>query len=220
MNRDAIAYLSGSDELPENSLPGELNLVHTVVDQGDDGRPGLGEALDWIDSGRAATLLVPRLGTVASSLGELIRLLDWLAERGAGLVVLDLGWDTEQRAGRLTTSVLREVRRLTHDREHPHRPPGRPGLQSISPELAERIGALRGRGLSLQAIADTLNAEGVPTPRGGVRWRPSSVQTALGYQRPRPPARPGPARTPGPGGPAGPGGHPRPHPGPRRGHPR
>jgi hypothetical protein len=38
--------------------------------------------------------------------------------------------------------------------------------------------------MTLQAIADQLNAEGVPTLRGGALWRPSSVQTALGYRRP------------------------------------
>jgi hypothetical protein len=48
---------------------------------------------------------------------------------------------------------------------------------------------MREQGLSLQAIADRLNAEGVPTVRGGVKWRPSSVQCAAGYQRPRRPRR-------------------------------
>ncbi len=201
MSRTAVAYLLGSDELPAGRVPGDLSLIHTVISPGEDGRAGLAEALDWIDSGRAATLLVPRLGTVASSLGELVRLLDWLAERGAGLVVLDLAWDTEQRDGRLTSRVLREVRRLTRDREHPHRPPGRPGLESISPELAERIGRMRQRGMSLQAIADALNADRVPTPRGGALWRPSSVQTVLGYRRPHPPAPPGRPKRPGPPGP-------------------
>jgi hypothetical protein len=38
--------------------------------------------------------------------------------------------------------------------------------------------------MTLKAIADQLNAEGVPTLRGGAMWRPSSVQAALGYQRP------------------------------------
>jgi hypothetical protein len=38
--------------------------------------------------------------------------------------------------------------------------------------------------MTLQAIADTLNAEGVPTLRGGAEWRPSSVQAAAGYKRP------------------------------------
>ena len=41
--------------------------------------------------------------------------------------------------------------------------------------------------MTLQAIADVLNEEGVPTQRGGAKWRPSSVQSAAGYKRrPRP----------------------------------
>jgi hypothetical protein len=47
---------------------------------------------------------------------------------------------------------------------------------------------MRADGLTLQAIADALNADGVPTQRGGSEWRPSSVQTAAGYKR-RPKAK-------------------------------
>ena len=52
------------------------------------------------------------------------------------------------------------------------------------PELQERIASMREQGMTLQAIADVLNAEGVPTIRGGAQWRPSSVQRATGYRRP------------------------------------
>ena len=52
------------------------------------------------------------------------------------------------------------------------------------PELSARISAMRAGGMTLQAISDTLNAEGVPTLRGGANWRPSSVQAATGYKRP------------------------------------
>jgi hypothetical protein len=45
---------------------------------------------------------------------------------------------------------------------------------------------MRNAGMTLQAIADRLNQEGVPTVRGGAMWRPSSVQASLGYKRPRP----------------------------------
>jgi hypothetical protein len=44
---------------------------------------------------------------------------------------------------------------------------------------------MRNEGMTLQAIADRLNAEGVPTLRGGSEWRPSSVQAAAGYRRPK-----------------------------------
>jgi hypothetical protein len=50
--------------------------------------------------------------------------------------------------------------------------------------LQERIAAMREQGMTLQAIADQLNEEGVPTLRGGAMWRPSSVQRATGYRRP------------------------------------
>ena len=45
---------------------------------------------------------------------------------------------------------------------------------------------MRQGGMTFQAIADRLNSEGVPTMRGGSEWRVSSVQSAAGYQRPRP----------------------------------
>jgi hypothetical protein len=48
---------------------------------------------------------------------------------------------------------------------------------------------MRADGMTLQAIADVLNAEGVPTQRGGIEWRPSSVQTAAGYKRRSQPKR-------------------------------
>jgi hypothetical protein len=62
---------------------------------------------------------------------------------------------------------------------------GRPAV-SHDPELLERIAAMRATSMTLQAIADQLNAEGVPTLRGGTKWRPSSIQAALGYRRPGP----------------------------------
>jgi hypothetical protein len=37
--------------------------------------------------------------------------------------------------------------------------------------------------MTLQAIADRLNEECVPTVRGGAKWRHSSVQAAAGYRR-------------------------------------
>ena len=59
-------------------------------------------------------------------------------------------------------------------------------LDSVAdiPPLDQHIARMRNGGMTLQAIADALNAEGVPTLRGGATWRPSSVQRATGYRRP------------------------------------
>ena len=58
-----------------------------------------------------------------------------------------------------------------------------PGVAD-NPELRDRIARMRADGMTLQQIADRLNADGVPTVRGGAKWRPSSVQAAAGYRRP------------------------------------
>ena len=61
---------------------------------------------------------------------------------------------------------------------------GRPAVEDV-PHLKERISAMRTEGMTLQAIADRLNEEQIPTLRGGSLWRPSSVQAAAGYRRPK-----------------------------------
>ena len=180
MTRPTVTF---GESDPDN-LPDQLEVTATV-----DTDDGLAGALEPIAAGQAGTLFVHRLESVARSFGELIRLLDWLSEAGADLVAADVGLDTATAQGRRMVALLREIDRWGREPDRPERRPrGRPGLAHGAPHVAERIAEMRERGLSLQAIADALNAEGVPTPRGGAQWRPSSVQSALGYRRPRPPA--------------------------------
>lgn len=54
---------------------------------------------------------------------------------------------------------------------------GRP--RSMPEELRERIRQMRKAGASLPKIAQALNAEGVPTARGGKRWYASTVRATL-----------------------------------------
>jgi DNA invertase Pin-like site-specific DNA recombinase len=190
------AAAAGGDE----PWPG-LSAVATFFDREEDpGRDGLQRALAAIAGGEAETLFVDRLQDVATSLGALLRLVEWLDGHGGTLVAADVGFDSGARSGRRSLALVREIDRWGREGDDRRRPRGRPGLRARSPELAQRIVALRDSGLSLRAIADTLNADGVPTPRGGAGWRASSVQAALGYERPRPPAPGAPPPPPGPRG--------------------
>lgn len=193
MPRRAVVYLLTGDQFPTGGIPDGV-IERTVVELDALKRAGLADALGSIAGGHADTLVVARLSATAGSLGELLRLLDWLGEQGASMIALDVGLDTAGRAGQRTLAALREVHRWTREPALPRRPAGRPGIGSTAPAVARRISNLRQQGLSLHAIAAALNAEGIPTPRGGSSWRASSVQSALGYRRPRPPvpgARPG-----------------------------
>ncbi|MGI8624195.1 MAG: recombinase family protein, partial [Solirubrobacteraceae bacterium] len=115
----------------------------------------------------------------------------------ASPVALGCKPDAETPSGRLVASVIMAVadgERATiaarttaslHANHARGEGIGRPAVVD-RPELAARIATLRGEGLTLQAICDELNADGVPTPRGAPMWRRSSVQSAAGYTRPRP----------------------------------
>ena len=124
--------------------------------------------------------------------GRLAGVLDRLERSDGRLVAVDLGLDTASPEGRVAAQALASVSSWEHERT-------RRGLAAAAagsavtvepqvvhdvPALKDRIATMRTAGMTLQAIADVLNSEGVPTLRGGVKWRPSSVQSAAGYRRP------------------------------------
>jgi DNA invertase Pin-like site-specific DNA recombinase len=163
-------------------------------------RPGLGYALERIAAGEAGGLVISELHRIAHSVPELGGVLEWLADHNARFVVAAAGVDTAEDAGRLTVQTIIHVSRSERQRLVERTRRGmiaarRHGPASVSdyPELSARIARMRGTGMTLQAIADQLNAEGIPTVRGGAEWRPSSVQAAAGYRRrsakPDPPTR-------------------------------
>jgi hypothetical protein len=107
-------------------------------------RPGLAYVLEQITAGRVAGLVVAQLGDLTRSVSELAQLLRWLHQAGAFVIALDYELDTSTAAGDLPAGALMEIGEWER----------------------ERI-----QGLSLQAISDTLNAEGVPTgPDTQQRW--------------------------------------------------
>jgi DNA invertase Pin-like site-specific DNA recombinase len=163
-------------------------------------RPGLNYAIERLEAGDASCLVVASLERLTRSAAHLGTLIDRLGESDIRLVVLDIELDTGNADGRLAAEALANVGTLerrsldTRTRkglQAARDARGSSGRPSVAdrPALKERIAQMRARGLTLQAIADTLNAEGVPTLRGGTEWRPSSVQAAVGYKRPKKGAR-------------------------------
>jgi DNA invertase Pin-like site-specific DNA recombinase len=166
-------------------------VVHDALTEGGRhrSRPGLAHALQEVGAGRAAGLVVARLGDLTESVAEIGPLLQWFADTEAFVIALDYRLDTGSAPGRFAAWTLLEISEWERGRLAGRT---RPGLDAArrgaavrdDPELSARIMAMRRDGMSLQAIADALNADGVPTLRGGSRWRPSSVQAATGYRRP------------------------------------
>ena len=142
-------------------------------------RPALVHALSLLEAEEASCLVVTGLDRLSRSPANVGQVIDWVEQLGARLVVIDIDLDTGSEEGRLAARALVRVGALERERVG-----GRMVLVDAS-ALRQRIAEMREGGMTLQAIADTLNGEGVPTLRGGSEWRPSSVQAAAGYKRPR-----------------------------------
>jgi hypothetical protein len=142
-------------------------------------RPALVHALALLEAGEASCLVVTGLDRLSRSPANVGQVIDWVEQLDARLVVIDIDLDTGSDEGRLAARALVHVGALERERVGPRM------VVVDSSALRQRIAEMRESGMTLQAIADTLNGEGVPTLRGGSEWRPSSVQAAAGYKRPR-----------------------------------
>jgi DNA invertase Pin-like site-specific DNA recombinase len=161
-------------------------------------RPRLRHALERIANGQAQALVVSDFERLSGSIVELGALMAWFRDARATLIALDLDVDTSTPEGQHVATTLIALserdhqwiasgtrRGLAKGRAN-GRPSGQPAV-SHRPELVERIAAMPAANMTLSAIAEQLNAEGVPTLRDDKKRRPSSIQSALGYRCPGPP---------------------------------
>jgi DNA invertase Pin-like site-specific DNA recombinase len=162
-------------------------------------RPGLAYALEQLRAGAAQALIVSDLVRLGRSPTDLGTALAWLERNQIRLITVDPVLDTFSESGRTAVEVLGVVSRWERGQLQERTRKGllaarergaavhRPAVKDI-PELRQRILAMRAAGMTLQAIADRLNADCVPTVRGGAKWRPSSVQSTVGPGRGQPPS--------------------------------
>jgi DNA invertase Pin-like site-specific DNA recombinase len=168
-------------------------IIEVIEDAGfsakDLKRPGVRAALGELARGRGDALVVAKLDRLSRSMLDFTAVMAKAQKEGWALVALDCAVDTTTPAGEAMAHVLATFaqfeRRLIGQRTREALAvKKKQGVQlgrptSISPQLARRIRSMRSRGLTLQAICDQLNSEGVPTARGGSAWRPTSLRAVL-----------------------------------------
>ena len=152
-------------------------------------RPGLARAIAACDSGEARGLVASKVDRVSRSVPDFAALIQRAQRKGWNLVVLDLGLDLSSPMGEAMANMAAVFaqleRRLVSQRTTAAlavarrkgvrlgRPP------ALSAPLVSRIRRERDRGASLQAIAERLNSQGVPTAQGGRRWYPATIAAVL-----------------------------------------
>lgn len=154
-----------------------------------DDRAGFSSVMSAFSAENADVLLVAKLDRLSRSLAHLAALADDFGRRGWGLVAADSpSLDTTTATGRLTFNLLGSVAEwermvigertkaaLAAKKARGERL-GRP--VTLPAATRARIASERASGRTLTAIADDLNAEQVPTARGG-RWYPSTIAGVL-----------------------------------------
>ena len=139
-------------------------------------RPGLSHALDRIADGQAGGLVVTDARLLSRSL-DFAGLVSWFRDSDAALIALDLGVDTSTPEGFRVASTMVKINGWAGNRIAAR-------AAAARKQLLERIATMHDEdAMTLQAIADQLNAEGVRTLSGADAWWPSGVQTALRYWR-------------------------------------
>lgn len=152
-------------------------------------RPGLAAALADVEQGRAAALVVSKVDRLSRSSFDFVGLLE-AAQRGRwNLVALDVNVDTTTPQGEMMASVMaifaqlerRLIGQRTRDALAAKRAQGvRLGRPQLLPaEVVERIRTAHDAGAGWSAIALQLNADGVPTAHGGLRWYPATVRYVI-----------------------------------------
>jgi DNA invertase Pin-like site-specific DNA recombinase len=197
--RDAIrrfATTSGFDVVEEFCDAGVSGTKDLAA------RPGLAALLDRVESNGVKVVLVERADRLARDLMVNEVIVDQLSRAGARVLTADGGADLSSADGDPTRTLIRQVLaavaqfdksvtvlKLRAARDRKRRRDGRCegrkpfGARPGEPQALDRIRLLRrkpkGRArLSIAAIAETLNAEGVPT-RSGKPWAPGTVHAIL-----------------------------------------
>jgi DNA invertase Pin-like site-specific DNA recombinase len=183
-NSIRLAIAATGDELVEViSDTGTAKNVH---------RPGLQRAFAMLAAGEADGIVVAKLDRISRSVVDFAKLLEWfrsIGASGAAFRSLDLGIDTSTAAGEMVAGMMMclaqwEARvigeRTTAALGELKRQGGAVSGPRADADVRKLIKSMRDRdGMTLQAIADQLNEDGIPTARGGKRWERATVRSVL-----------------------------------------
>ncbi len=194
--RSGLGLDAQAAELDAEAARRGWTAVERVVDDGWSAkslrRPGLDRVLAEVR--RGDVLAVAKLDRLSRSVADFVALLDRSRVEGWALVVLDLALDTTTPMGEFVAVTMANVAQLerrmigarTSSALQAAKARGRRlgvGNRVLAPEVLARIVAERAAGSTLAAIAERLEADEVPTARGGARWYPSTVRAALESHR-------------------------------------
>lgn len=172
------------------------NAELEIVSEGDgisarklSNRPALTETLKRLDRGEADGLIVKKLDRLARNVADFLTILERSRRGKWALIIGDLDIDTSTPLGEAMATVGATFAQLERARISERTKDalaykkqqgvklGRPATLPL--ETVRHIQALRKSGKTLQAIADELNRNAIPTAHKGRKWYPSAIRYTL-----------------------------------------
>lgn len=156
-------------------------------------RPAMTQALRLLAAHEAEAMVVAKLDRLSRSVVDFCNTLALAKKQGWAMVLLDLGVDTSTPNGKLVAGLMAQIAEWERDiiaqrtrealaaAKARGQRLGRP--RATPDDVVAQVVELRGHGLSLRAIAQTLTATAVPTTRGAAEWRASTVRRVLNSHR-------------------------------------
>lgn len=164
-------------------------VEETVSGSGRKARPKLEQALAELAAGKAEAIVVSKLDRLSRSMLDFAKLMADAKKQGWRVIALNVNVDTSTPAGKMLVNNVMSAAEFeremigerTRDALAVKRAEGvklgRP--RQLPDDVVAKIKRWRKDGATLQAIADRLNEQGVPTAHSGKPWGTSSVDAVL-----------------------------------------
>jgi site-specific DNA recombinase len=176
----------------------DWTLVDVIRDEGVSAkrlqRPGLAQVLAIVDARQVEVVIVAKLDRLTRSVSDLDRLVKLFARKGVALVSLQEALDPTTATGRAMMGLIavfsqwerESIGERTRDAMQHLKAQGQVYSRPVfdDPAILARMQRERAAGRSYHQIAGALNADGLPTTRGG-QWRACTVRQILQRRLPR-----------------------------------
>ena len=174
--------------------------------KGESKRPELARMMRDIRQGKLDMVIFAALDRLGRNTRIILDLVERMTDEGVEIVSCKESLDTSTPTGKFVLTMFAAlaqldrdniVKRTTEGRDARGKHDGEKGgnvplgftrnalglvVDPSAAALVRRIFMLRGQPSSLGGIAAVLNSEGVPTPRGGRSWYPSTVREVLMHE--------------------------------------
>jgi site-specific DNA recombinase len=189
---DGVSLRVQAEKISAYSVVKDWALVGIIADEGQSAkslaRPGLQQLLSLVDAGQVDVVIIHKLDRITRSVADLDRLMKLFEHKNVALVSLQESLDATTATGRLMMNLLASVSQWEREVIGERTKDAMAQLKSEGQRYCHAVfddattlalmQQYRHAGLSYQAIADELNAAGVPSTLGG-RWLANAVRRIL-----------------------------------------